>query len=350
MSTDAPPSGADLAERPPPPPSLRGGGGGGASSTRLLRWSSGGVAVLPLLGLAFIIVVLAIEALPALRYNGLRFFTHTSFNLGSTYGGSLVTSGGVRHPPGADYGILGWLLGTVLSTAIAVVVAVPVSVLGALALVFRLPRSLGTVIGFVLELLAGIPSVVIGLWGALTLGPILARDVYPTIASVVGGTPSQQGLLTSGLVLAMMIIPIVAATTRDLLRTVPTLQRDGAAALGMTDWEVTRAVTLPWVASGVIGAAVLGIARALGETMAVAMVSGVVLSGNPTSLFAPITTIAATIVTQLDSALTDTSGLAVRALAEAALVLAVITLAVNVLARLLVKRVAATGLPVGRGI
>ncbi len=349
MSAEPPVGGSTLQEEPPLPALHSGRGGGSGPVARLLPWVTGGIAFVPLLGLAFIVVVLLVEALPALRYNGWHFFTHTDFSLGNSYGG-IVTSDGVKHPQGADYGILGWIVGTVLSTAIAAVIAVPVSVFAALVIVFKLPRRLSTGIGFVLELLAGIPSVVIGLWGALTLGPFLAAHVYPAISAVVGGTPSRQGLLTSGLVLAMMIVPIVAATTRDLFRTVPSLQRDGATALGLTDWEVVRAVTLPWVSSGIVGAAVLGIARALGETMAVAMVSGVILSGSPSSLFAPITTIAATIVTQLDSALTDSSGFAVRSLAEAALVLAVITLLVNVLARLLVRRVAATGLPVGRGV
>lgn len=344
------PVGAPLLEEERPLPALDSGRGGGSGFFgRFLPWFTGGVAVLPLLGLVFIVLVLVFEALPALRYNGWHFFTHTSFNLGSTYGG-LVRTDGVRHPSGADYGILGWVVGTVLSTAIAAVIAVPVSVFGALVLVYKLPRQVSTAIGFVLELLAGIPSVVIGLWGWVTLGPFLANHIDPALATVFGGTPSKEGLLTAGLVLAMMIIPIVAATTRDLFRTVPVLPREGAIALGLTEWEVVRTVTLPWVTAGIIGASVLGIARALGETMAVAMVSGVVLSGTPGSLFAPMTTVAATIVSQLDSALTDTSGFAVRSLAEAALVLAVITLLVNVLARLLVKRVAATGLPVGRGV
>lgn len=348
MSAEVPVGGPTLQEEPTLPALRSGRGGVSGPAARLLPWATGGIAFIPLLGLAFIVAVLLVEALPALHYNGWRFFTHTEFSLGSSYG-KMVTSDGVQHPGGADYGILGWVLGTVLSTAIAAVIAVPVSVSAALVLVFKLPHRLSTTIGFVLELLAGIPSVVIGLWGALTLGPFLAAHVYPALSAVVGGTPSREGLLTSGLVLAMMIIPIVAATTRDLLGTVPPLQRDGATALGLTDWEVVRAVALPWVSSGVIGAAVLGIARALGETMAVAMVSGVVLSGSPSSLFAPITTVAATIVTQLDSAFTDSSGFAVRSLAEAALVLALITLLVNVLARLLVRRVATSGLPVGRG-
>ncbi|MHB1929250.1 MAG: phosphate ABC transporter permease subunit PstC [Acidimicrobiales bacterium] len=309
--------------------------GGRSLASRILPAGTGVAAVIPLLGLAFIILVLLLEALPAIPYNGVGFFTHTEFNLGSSYG-VMVHTGGVAHPQGAGYGILGWAMGTLLTTAIAGVIAIPVSVLGALAIVFKLPRQASTFAGFFLELLAGIPSVVIGLWGVFTLGPLIGHS---------------EGLLTAGLVLSIMVIPIVASTTRDLFRSVPVLQRDGATALGMTEWEVVRTVTLPWVAAGIVGAAVLGLARALGETMAVAMTIGVVLSASvPSGLFGSFTTVSATIVTQLDSALTDTSGFAVRSLAEAALALAVITLAVNLLARLLVKRVAVTGLPVGRGI
>lgn len=325
----------------------------------LTPWLTGGVAVIPLAGLAFIIAVLVVEALPAIRLNGGHFFTHTAFNLGNSYG-AMVATHGVEHPAGADYGIFGWAMGTIASSIIAGMVAIPVSVLGALAVVYRLPKVASRLVGFFLELLAGIPSVVIGLWGAITLGPLLAHHVYPWITrnapdvpvlDFFRGSPGNgEGLATSGLVLSIMVIPIVAATTRDLLRQVPSLPQDGAAALGMTDWEVIRWVSIPWVAAGIIGASVLGLARALGETMAVAMVSGVVLSGSPTSLFAPITTVAATIVTQLDSAFTDSSKFAVRSLAEAALVLALITLVVNVLARMLVRRVATSALPVGRGV
>ncbi len=325
----------------------------------VLPWLSGSVAVLPLAGLVFIVVVLLVEALPAIQLNGGSFFTKTAFNLGNSYG-SMVTTHGVQHPGGASFGIFGWAMGTLASSLIAGIIAIPVSVFGALAVVYRLPKRASRVVGFALEVLAGIPSVIVGLWGALTLGPLLAHHVYPVIArnipdvpvlSFFRGSPGNgEGLATTGLVLSIMVIPIVAATTRDLLRQVPALPQEGAAALGMTDWEVARAVTIPWVAAGIVGAAVLGLARALGETMAVAMVSGVVLSGSPTSLFAPMTTVAATIVTQLDSAFTDSSGFAVKSLAEAALVLALITLVVNLLARLLVRRVSAAGLPVGRGL
>ncbi len=145
-----------------------------------------------------------------------------------------------------------------------------------------------------------------------------------------------------------MVIPIIAATARDLIRGVPILPREGAVALGMSDCETARRVTLPWVGAGLIGAVVLGLARALGETIAVAMVCGVALGALPTNLYGAMTTIAANIVQNLDTAILDP--LDVRAFAELALVLMVITLATNVVARLLVRRVSGTALPVGRGL
>jgi ABC-type amino acid transport system permease subunit len=146
-------------------------------------------------------------------------------------------------------------------------------------------------LGFAIEILAGIPSVVIGLWGLLTLGPILARDVYPIIANHMPDVPvlrffrnpvgDGRGLLTAGIVLGLMIVPIIASTTRDLFQQVPPLPKEGAEALGMTDWEVARKVTIPWVRSGIIGATVLGLGRALGETVAVALVGGSALGFAP---------------------------------------------------------------------
>ena len=165
-----------------------------------------------------------------------------------------------------------------------------------------------------------------------------------------GSTGAGEGLLTSGIILAAMIIPIIASTSRDLFAQVPKLTEEGAEALGMTRMEVTTKVTLPWVSAGIIGATVLGLARALGETMAVAMVSGSVLGTLPTNIYSTFNTIAATIVTTLDSALIDGTGLAVRTLAEAALVLMLVTLLANVGARLLVRKVSTTALPVGRGV
>lgn len=316
-------------------------------------------AVVPLLALVFVLATLLLEALPAVRVNGLHFFTATEWNPGNTYGDAVVTRG-VRHPVGAYYGALPLIVGTLATSAIALVIAVPVSIGAALVIVERLPKRLASAIGMVLELLAGIPSVIVGLWGAMTFGPFIAHYVAPVIARnapdvpvlsyLRGNTGNGEGLLVSGLVLAVMVIPIIASTTRDLIRQVPVLPREGAVALGMTDWECARRVTLPWVSSGIVGAVVLGLGRALGETMAVAMVSGAVLGAIPANIYATMTTIAATVVSQLDSAMTDFTDFAVKTLAEVSLVLMVITLLTNVAARAMVRRVSGTALPVGRGV
>ncbi len=330
-----------------------------ARSGWLLRGATGAAALVPVVALAGILAVLAERAWPAIVYNGLGFFTHVAWDPGSSYG-NPVRTGGALHQAGATFGALPLILGTLGSSAIAIVVAVPVSVGAALVVVEKLPPRMANVLGLFLEVLAGIPSVVFGLWGALSFGPLIARDLAPLVARHVpdlpvlnffrGSTGNGEGLLTAGLVLAVMVVPIVASTTRDLLRQVPALPKEGARALGLSDWEVSRLVSLPWARSGIIGASLLGLARALGETMAVAMVSGAFLGANPSNIYLPFTTIAATIVSQLDSAFTDGTGFYVRALAEAALVLAVITLVANVAARLLVRKAGGVALPVGRGI
>jgi phosphate transport system permease protein len=325
-----------------------------------IRWLGRTGAIIPVLALVFILVVLFIEAIPAIRLNGLHFFYKSIWDEGTGYNSTIVTTDGVKHLSGADYGALPEIAGTLATSAIALIVGVPISVGAALAIVERLPRRLATGVGIFLELLAGIPSVIIGLWGALTFGPFIARDITPVIARNMPDVPvlnffrgapgNGEGMLTSGLVLAIMIIPIVAATSRDLIRQVPILPREGAIALGMSDAQTARKVTLPWVGSGIVGAVVLGLGRALGETMAVAMTCGVALGAVPSNLYTTMTTIAATIVTDLDTAFLDGTGFAVRTIAELALVLMVITLAVNVAARWLVRKVSGTALPVGRGV
>jgi phosphate transport system permease protein len=326
----------------------------------VLRWLGGIAAVIPLLALGFILVVLLLEAIPALRYNGLHFFYKSVWDEGTGYNAVIVNTGGVKHLSGANYGALPEIAGTLATSLIALIFGVPISIGAALFIVERLPRRLANGVGIFLELLAGIPSVIIGLWGALTFGPFIAHHITPWIARNMpdvpvlnyfrGNTGNGEGLLTSGLVLAIMIIPIVAATSRDLIRGVPILPREGAMALGMSDAQTARKVTLPWVGSGIIGAVVLGLGRALGETMAVAMTCGVALGSVPGNLYNTMTTIAATIVTNLDTAFLDGTGFAVRTIAELALVLMVITLAVNVAARWLVRKVSGTALPVGRGV
>jgi len=324
-----------------------------------MKWIGRGGALIPTLALGFILAVLVVEAIPAIKFNGIGFFTKSVWNEGSQYG-AVITTNGVQHLQGAQYGALPEIVGTLQTSFLALLIAVPVSVGAALVIVERLPRRLATLIGMFLEALAGIPSVVIGLWGVLTFGPFVAKHISPVIARNVpdvpffdwfrGDTGMGQGLFTSSLILAIMIIPIIAATSRDLIRGVPLLPREGAIALGMSDFECARRVTLPWVGGGIIGASVLGLARALGETIAVAMVSGFALGHIADNLYGVMTTIAATIVNYLESAFLDATGLALHTLAELGLVLMVITLASNILARLLVRRVTGVALPVGRGL
>jgi phosphate transport system permease protein len=317
-----------------------------------------GTAFIPLLALGFIVVALVIEAIPAIRVNGLKFFTTDTWAAGNFYA-PLTSTHGVAHPPGASYGALDLIVGTIESSVIALCLAVPIGVGTALIVVEKLPPRLSNGVGFCLEVLAGIPSVIFGLWGFLTFGPFLSHTLapiadrlpdVPVLRFFRGPTGSGQNLLTTSLVLTIMILPILAATTRDLLRQVPRATVEGAIALGMTDSEAMRAVTFRWVRPGVIGASVLGLGRALGETMAVAMVSGVLLGQSAHSVWSQMNTIAAAIVTQLDSAFTDASGFALKTLAELGLVLVVITLIANVGARMLVRKVSGTALPVGRGV
>jgi phosphate transport system permease protein len=327
---------------------------------KLPRLVTGLIATVPVIALVSVLVVLFWKAYPAIRYNGWGFLTRTTWRPGNAYANAVKT-GGVLHPVAVSYGALPLVAGTLETSAIALILAVPVSVGTALAVVEKLPRRVSNAAGLFLEVIAGVPSVVFGLWGVLTFGPFLAHHISPFIADHMPDVPVLdffrgnvgygEGLLASGMVLAIMIVPIVAATTRDLLRTVPRLPKEGALALGMNDWEVVSKVSLPWVRSGIIGAAVLGLARALGETIAVAMVSGTILGQVPPNLYEGMSTIAATIAQQLDGALSDGTGFEVRTLAEFALVLVAITLLTNLGARRLVGRAAAaTALPVGRGV
>jgi len=309
-----------------------------------------------LAALVFVVTVLAVKAAPAIRVNGWQFLTGSEFNPGSGYGGTTTTNG-VAHPVGAAYEIWPLIAGTLQSSLIALIVAIPISIGCAFALTERLPRWISRPLGFAVELLAGIPSVVIGLWGILTFGPFLAEHIYPIIGDHMPDVPffrwfkspvgHGEGLLTAGLVLALMIVPIISSTTADLFRQVPRLPKEGGEALGMTDWEVANRVTLPWVRSGIIGATVLGLGRSLGETIAIAMISGSIFQVAP-NVYSPMSTIAATIVSKLDGAQTDGTGFAIATFAEMGLLLAVISILVNLIARWIVARTSRLGGPVGR--
>ncbi len=349
---------------------LDGPAAGGSLSGRITRsWRSNetaiwrsvgfGAAIVPLAALTFTVIILVVKAWPSIRVNGSHFLTGSAWKPGNTYG-TTVRTDGVPHPLGSSYGAWALIVGTLQTSGIAVVLALPISLGAAFALTERLPRWIARPLAVAVEILAAVPSVIIGLWGVLTLGPFLAQHVYPVIADHMPDLPvfryfrnpvgHGEGLATSGIVLALMIVPIITATTRDLFAQVPPLPKEGATALGMTDAEVARRVTIPWVRSGIIGATVLGLGRALGETIAVAMVSGAALNTIAPNVYGTTGTIAAAIVTQLDSAYTGGTGFSISALAEAALVLAIITIAANVIARLIIARTSRNSAPLGRAI
>lgn len=314
-----------------------------ASRARYRRVVGAGAFVLPAC-LTVVVVFLIVYSWPALRFNGLGFITSASWHLGNTYGTPVIRHGAAVLP-GAHYGILFLIAGTVLSTLIALVLAVPLGVGSAIFLAEAVPERLRPWLSFLVELLAAVPSVVFGLWGFAVLIPLLGRHVFPMMQRLlwflppfVGPTGSGYGLLTAGIVLALMIVPLIASTLRDAILAAPMALREAAAALGATRFEAVCQVVLPEVRATLIGAVMLATGRALGETMAVLMVSGNALNTLPHNIYAPVSTMAAFIVSQLDSALEDPTGMALRSLAEVALVLAVVSVSVNILARLLTSR------------
>jgi phosphate transport system permease protein len=305
-------------------------------------------AVIPLVLLA-ILAFLALYSWPAIRFNGLGFLVTKTWSLGNLYASPVITRG-VQAPRGAEYGILVFMVGTLLSSFLALLVAVPVALGVAIFLTDGAPPRLRPALSLIVEMLAVVPSVVYGLWGVAVLVPLVGSVIAPAISAVLGFIPffratvgSGFGLLACALVLALMVVPIIAATVHDALRRVPQTLREAAFAMGATQFEVIALAVLPMVRTTIIGAVILGLGRALGETMAVLMVSGGALNYLPNSLVSPISTMAAFIASQLDSALTDPTELAVRSLAQIALVLFIIAVIVNVIARLITRSAARAG-------
>lgn len=239
----------------------------------------------------------------------------------------------VRH----EFGALPFIYGTVMSSIIALIIAVPLSLGVAIFLVEQAPRRIARPVGFLVELLASIPSVVYGLWGIFVLAPFLREYVDPFLQRTLGwlplfqGTPTGIGLFTGGIILAIMITPIISAVVRDVLTAVPVSQREAALALGATRWETTR-VVLANASSGIAGAIILGLGRAIGETMAVTMVIGN-RAEISASLFEPSYTIASVIANELKEA---TDELQISALIEIGLILFLVTFIINGAAKLLV--------------
>jgi len=265
------------------------------------------------------------EAWPAFRVAGVSFVTTNDW-----------------VPEEHKYGALAFIYGTLLSSFIALVIAVPVSVGIALFATEAAPRRLRKPVVYVMDLLAAVPSVVYGLWGLLVLAPNIrpvyqaiadATDGIPVLGSIFGGEAGGKSFMTAGIILAIMMTPIVTSLSREVIATVPRSQREAAYGLGATRWEMIRYSVLPWSRGGITGAVMLGLGRAMGETIAVALVIG--STAQITShVFFPGDAMAAVIVNQFGEA----DSLHKSALIGLGVVLFVITILVNVAARSVITR------------
>jgi phosphate transport system permease protein len=282
-------------------------------------------AWLVLLVVASLFVVLFISAWPAI----------------STVPLSSV-AGATWDPNDGKFGVLPFVFGTIVTSAIALLIAGPIGIACALFLSELAPRRLAGPLGMLVELLAAVPSVVYGLWGLFVLAPVMRTAVEPFLAKTLGFLPQFQGpiygvgMLTGGILLSIMIVPTVAAISRDVFSAVPIEQREAMIALGATKWEVLAKAVVPYARSGVIGALVLALGRALGEAMAVVMVIG----NKPAiaaSLFAPGYTMASVLALEFTEA---TGKQYVAMLIEVGLLLFLVSLIINVIARTLVWSVA----------
>ena len=315
-TTTAPPS--------PPVPGLDSPGRAGLSdrSFRLLSLACG-LLVLVILGL--IAVATTREAWPAFADEGLRFFTTT------------------RWAPSVEvFGSLPFVYGTALTAVIALVLAVPVSVGIALFLSDVAPLRMRRPVSALVDLLAAIPSVVYGLWGVIVLAPWIS-GVYdgvsditspvPVLSTLFAGPSTGRSLFTAGIILALMVTPIITSITREVFDTVPATAKEAAYALGSTRWEMIRAAVFPHSRAGVIGAVMLGLGRAMGETIAAALVIG--SSAQITAnLFAPGDSMAAVIANEFG----ESGGLHRAALIGLGVELFALTILVNVIARIIVAR------------
>ncbi|MFY9646299.1 MAG: phosphate ABC transporter permease subunit PstC [Terriglobales bacterium] len=278
-----------------------------------------GAAVVALLGL--IVYQLVVGSQLSWHAFGWRFFGQSDWN-----------------PVEDHYGALPFIYGTIVSSLLSLAIAVPLSVGVAVFITEMCPIRLRGILAFTTELLAAIPSVVYGLWAIFVMVPILREQVQPFLATTLGwtglftGPPYGIGMLAAGVILAVMIIPIISSITREVLTVVPQHQREAVLALGATRWEMIRMGVLRNARAGIVGAIILGLGRALGETMAVTMVIG----NRPEiakSLFAPGYTMASVLANEFTEA---TGNLYLSALIEIGLALFFVTIVVNALARIMV--------------
>jgi phosphate transport system permease protein len=309
---------------PPPMKTAR----SGPMADRVFGWLAKGAALLTLAILAAILVSLAFSAWPAISRYGLGFLTST-----------------VWDPVKDEYGGLVMIYGTLMTSAIALLIAVPVSFGIAVFLTELSPAWLKRPLGTAIELLAAVPSIVYGMWGLLVFSPVLSTYVQQPLQAMLGGIPYLGtlfsgppvgiGILSAGIILAIMIIPYIAAVMRDVFEVTPTLLKESAYGLGATTWEVVTNVVLPYTKAGVVGGIMLGLGRAIGETMAVTFVIGNFNQLDSLSLFQAANSITSALANEFAEA---GEGLHQAALMYLGLVLFFITFVVLTLSKLLLAQ------------
>jgi len=295
---------------------------------RIFGWAAKGAALLTLALLFAILLSLTISAWPAIAKYGLGFLTSTKWD-----------------PVQEEFGGLVMIYGTIATSIIALIIAVPVSFGIALFLTELSPAWLKRPLGTAIELLAAVPSIVYGMWGLLVFGPVLSTYVQqplqslltgvPYLGAFVSGPPVGIGILSAGIILAIMIIPFISAVMRDVFEVTPPLLKESAYGLGATTWEVVSKVVLPYTKTGVIGGIMLGLGRAIGETMAVTFVIGNFNQLDSLSLFQAANSITSALANEFAEA---GEGLHQASLMYLGLVLFFITFVVLSLSKILLSQ------------
>ena len=294
---------------------------------QVFRLASATCAAGAIVTLAAMVFAMTIASAKSIQRFGFGFITSTDWD-----------------PVRENFGALPFIFGTLASSFLALLIAVPIALGVAIFLAELTPRWLGRPVGLLVELLAAIPSVVYGLWGIFVLAPWLRTTIQPGLSRSLGalpffsGPPRGFGMMAGAIILAIMVLPTIASVSRDVMRAVPTTYRESALALGATRWEAVRLAVLPTAKSGIIGAVILGLGRALGETMAVTMVIG-----NRAELSLSLFDPSATMASVLANEYTEASGdLYLAALSEIGLLLFATTMLLNLIARLLIVRTSRT--------
>jgi phosphate transport system permease protein len=305
---------------------------GGKIGDRVMRVLTLGSVIVVLIVLSGVFISLVQGSIPALKAFGLPFLTSESWN-----------------PVTEKFGAVAPVYGTILTSALALLIAVPVGLGIAIFLTELCPAWASRPIAIAIELLAGIPSIIYGIWGLFVLAPFLQRTFQPAVISLFhdvpvlnrlfAGPPYGIGIFTAAIVLSIMILPFITSVARDVFETVPPVLKEAAYGLGCTTWEVVRRIVIPHTRAGVMGAVMLALGRALGETMAVTFVIGNAHRIAP-SLLAPGTTISATIANEFTEA---TGDLYTSALIALGLILFVVTFIVLAIARVMLHRMEKQG-------